>query len=340
VAYLCVNLYGEIGWALVVVVPATVQAAAAVYLNDLFLAGLIAFFLVSLHRSSSKGPVIYLAAASLGLVREAGAFVAVVAAAVLWVRKDRRHSTGIAAAALGSWLLADRVLAPSGTNIHGLPGFVYFMARWVSSALRNIAGFQIWTESLAALWSSGPGRGGCVQPVFRLHLPDFLNLGQVGSLGLCPWEPGQILTFLLVYTTTLGLVPTVLLLYWRRLPSLVRFGPVTVSIASATGMAIFLLAPFNSYGAAIARILLYGAPGLAITSAFLLKPLLPRIRPPRRLILALAHVGLLALSAMYLKTPLTVGAITAALALALAIHGGAARLLAEVVRQENRCAAS
>jgi hypothetical protein len=307
-------------------------------LNDLFLAGLVAVFLMVLHRGG-KGPVIYLTAVILALVREAGAFVALIAAAVLWMRRDRRRLVGVAVGALGAYFVADRVLAPPGVNIHALPGFLYFAARWVSSALRNFAGLQIWTESLATWWSE-PGRGGCGQPMFRLYFPAFLNLGRLGSLGLCPWEPAQILSFLLVYITALGLVPTVLLLYWRRLPSLVRSGPVVVSVASAIGGSLFLLAPFNSYGAAIARILLHGSPGLAITSLFLFRPLLPSIRPFRRLVLALAHLGLLALSGTYLNRPFTGIAITTALAFALTVHGGAARILAEVIGQGNRCAAS
>jgi hypothetical protein len=149
----------------------------------------------------------------------------------------------------------------------------------------------------------------------------------------------QILSFLLVYTTALGLIPTTLLLYWRRLPSLVRFGPVVVAVSSAAGGSVFLLAPFNSYGAAIARILLYGSPGLAITSGFLLRPLLPRIRPPSRFILAFAHVILLLVSAAYLSRPFTGSATAIALVLVLAVHGAAARHLAEVIRQENRCVA-
>lgn len=287
-------------WAAASVFGVTAQAAAAIFLNEIFFLAVIMLFLIALRKKAY--PSAFILSLTLPLVREIGILIVLSGAAVLLMQRRARVAFSLVGACLVSWFAILPLVAPPGTNIHLLPTSVYLSVRTLTSSVRNFLGFQVWTNTLADWWSI-PGRGGCQEPIWSLELPSFLRMGNVHQVGLCPWDPGHIAVFAAVYATALGLLPGFM---WRLrcdLARLARTGEIEVRTCLLFGTVMFLLTPFISYGSSTGRFLIYlgFVGGIAIPAALdsSLGHPNPNLDTLRRV--AAIHLGLLALSLFVLK---------------------------------------
>ncbi len=190
------------------------------------------------------------------LTREIG-LVLVLTASIVLLWKGRR-ALGIVLSLVGilSWWVLLPNLAPSGSNLHNLPDAIFLVGKSFAAFLKNFLGFQIWTNSFAELWTRW-GSGGCREPLVAFDLPGWIRLGKVSSVGLCPWDPGYIATFLAVYLCGWGVVPGMSSAVWRYGGCFLRKASPGIASGVIFGLIMFAITPFVGYGLALGRYSLY-----------------------------------------------------------------------------------
>ncbi|MFW5680024.1 MAG: hypothetical protein ACOC3D_07125 [Pseudomonadota bacterium] len=171
-------------------------------------------------------------------------------------------------------LVAAAVLAPpiiaavkpyDTANIHGLSGLVYLLLKIPVNLVKNVLGFDFWTNTKA--W--------CEAPFWRMDVGFLPMLGNVREVGICAPELDRVVNTLMHYLCVLGVLPA-LVVWWglrSAVPRTLRPAPADLDriVMFWAFVAFFVTAAGygSSRGAALGRLFIYALPWLIV--------LLPRL---------------------------------------------------------------
>ena len=241
------------------VTPLAASMFVDAYLPDLTFAALTAVLLLLL-RSFGARAWTALALLPLFLVRESTLLLTIVWMAVAWRQKLRRVACAVAATGAAAYLLAGRIGAEGAPSLHNVSGPLYLAGKVPFNAMKNVLGFPVWTNDVDAAYES------CSTPWWDSPLPAGVHLGNIDTVGLCPFDATGPLTALTTWLTLFGVAPTVLWVLWRRQRAKAR--PVWVQVALWVGLISFVIGP--ALGAAQVRLIGYGWPAMLIAMPWLL----------------------------------------------------------------------
>lgn len=285
---------GGVGLPVVVVllgVPLFLLLFQDYYLPDLFHGALLVLFLLTLRRWTWPSLLLLFA---LVLTRETTALLSLVL--IIYALRSGQRAlalsvAGVTMAGLGlTWFGAARLgLVPSGLtgavsveagrNAHGIGPILYLLLKLPFNLLRNLFGLRFWANTLDYC-----------SPTVQWELPRWLARGAVHAVGFCGFSilgPLHLASYIL---TSLGLLPSLALLWIRRGRGLsARGSPAWLQCAWLYGLLTFLLTP--AMGAAMDRIIVYGWPAFVLAAPLLAvrDGLIPREHLGR---LAALHLGL------------------------------------------------
>ena len=221
------------------------------YLPDLLHAALLAMLLLLLARGR------HVAAAALlvpmFLTRESTVLAAVVLVVLVW-RQLRPRTALIYAAASAIGLAASKLAAgESPSNIHGLSDTAYLIGKVPWNFSKNVLGRPLWTNTLPE----------CT-PLVVHHLPPWLHLGAITSVGMCSFESSQILLTGTVWLSIFGVAPVVFLFLLRSVPrkGLTAAERTMMLFCMVYGGFSFVVGP--ALGASVSRLVSYGWPAFLV----------------------------------------------------------------------------
>ncbi len=230
-----------------------------IYLSDLFVMTLTAWFFVFLHKERMGWCLLMLFLMQIS--RESTAVVVFAFLSVALVRLQWKLAVCIVGVFACALIVVSFVSRESLGNIHSMGGFVYMVTKVAASALVNLCGLTVWSDTYAlALPHYYPN-----PPLWQMPVPSWLPLGGTKMMGVYTvdvWRPFEVLV---VLTSSFGLLPVVLL---KQVKSHVRVKnikwvaceeiPYSVIVAFMVGVAFCLLSPFS--GRTILRYVGYAWP--------------------------------------------------------------------------------
>ena len=270
-------------------------------LPDILNAGLVALYLVLLVRRSWWAlPVLVLGVLS----RETTLLLALLTGLLAWRQGRRRY--GLATMAVAGVSFVAVCLAASGSNAHGLDRVTYLAGKSALNFLRNAFGCEVWINTLDYC-----------SPAWIRSLPDWLQLGDVRSVGFCGFNPIRPLTLLVSFLGNFGLLP--LLLWYRRgdLRRKVWELPFYLQVALGYGLLMYVLAPVE--GTQIFRLVGYAWPAFWIAVPALI-PLVPASGSDRIRLVGLHLVAAWISPLLRSCCPVSVGWLLVAVGLLLASY--------------------
>jgi hypothetical protein len=235
--------------------PALIDLYRYAFMPDLFHAALVAFFFWLMLRNRRIAmlliiPVMY-------FTREATILLGVIAAVMLWRRKERPTAIAVACMTAISMVISARVVAHGQPNIHNLNPLLYTAGKIPFNFLKNIVGLEAWTNTFdhPAAW--------------KMTLPRWLQFGNIREVGIRRFRLAAPLGMLLYWMVSFGALPLLLLrsLQQRRRRSVSagnKASPAAIRIALVYGLVSFAISPL--LGSTISRFVVYGWPAFWITA--------------------------------------------------------------------------
>jgi len=135
----------------------------------------------------------------------------------------------------------------SGSNIWGLSETLYLLFKIPYATLRNLAGINLVTNVVTFC-----------EPVWKINLPQSLQFGGINTVGICRWEPEQILSTISFSLIEFGIGPTILMAYFKKCRSSLADKDDWLKVAFFYGLIIFLVSYIISIDKA--RVIGYGWP--------------------------------------------------------------------------------
>lgn len=114
----------------------------------------------------------------------------------LFVRRQWLQILGLAIVTISAVLLIQIVKPVDTGNVHGLSGPVYLVLKVAINTLKNVAGIDFWTNTVA--W--------CENPVVTFDVGTIPGLGDIRSVGVCAVDVARIGNTFLHYAFLLGAV--------------------------------------------------------------------------------------------------------------------------------------
>lgn len=293
--------------------PASSQFFGSFYHHDLFFAALLALLFLTLWREKSWIPSFVILVA-LFLTRESTLLLSLCLIAVTWVKSKRKIIIPLAAASLLGLAVTSYVTRSSPANVHQMDNLVYLALKIPFNFFQNVFGVKIWLNTFVKV----------EPPLFTVELPQWLHLGSVSAVGLCPWLPIFPLTTLFLFLTSFGVAPLLLrdsLSKFRR--RIFAEMPPWFLLLVTYGLISFLITPV--LGSSLSRYIGYGWPAFWLAVPALVAKY---YRLPKKAMLRLILLHILVSwipFAIYSMNPGFVPVVLSASACAAAIQGLALR---------------
>jgi hypothetical protein len=213
------------------ITPLTLTTLQAVYITDMLHMGLTALFLLLVrlnHLALAAALIIIMYTA-----RESSMLLGFVSIAVLFWHKKYFSGVLVVVGCLIGMSIVHHATA-GAQNVHKMPEILYLFSKMPANFLRNWLGVLIWTN----------GYSWCNEPVFVVHFPGTLHLGEITEVGLCaPSIAGPLLT-ISSYVTAFGVLPAMLLGTLKANGRSARWKEMWWSIAFLYGALMTVLGPF------------------------------------------------------------------------------------------------
>jgi hypothetical protein len=230
---------------LIMINPLLVYYFRQYYIPDLFYMAILSIYLVLIFydKQLMGSAVLFI----LFMTRETTIFlsITVLVISLLYNRRNQLIFTIVAMAlGLSGFLLLGKI---SGSNIWGLSERLYILFKIPYATLRNLAGINLVTNVVTFC-----------DPVWKINLPQSIQLGGIKTVGICRWDPEQILSTISLSLIAFGIGPTILLAYFKNFRSSLADKDDWLKIAFFYGIFIFLVSYFISIDKA--RVIGYGWP--------------------------------------------------------------------------------
>lgn len=238
------------------------------YLPDLLHAGLVMLAFACLQLADRRSSAWLLAAAAVYLAfvtRESTLLFCGVALGVLLARRRFAPAAMILLASLLGAYTAARFAALGKPNIHDLGALGYSVLKVGYNAFNNLLGVHLWSDTLAA----HHGSGYCL-PIRQWQLPRWEVFGGMRSVGVCGADFGRPVGTAVVWLTSFGVLPTLLVAAAARIYRQGRALPDWLLMALIYGALAFLIAPL--IGVNLSRLIAYAWPLCWLAAPLLVLP--------------------------------------------------------------------
>jgi hypothetical protein len=191
---------------IILINPLLVYYFRQYYVPDLFYMAILSIYLVLIfyNKQLMGSAVLFI----LFMSRETTIFlsITVLVISLIYNRRNQLIFTSIATAlGLSGFMLLGKI---SGSNIWGLSERLYILFKIPYATLHNLAGINLVTNVVMFC-----------EPVWRIDLPQLIQLGGIKTVGICRWEPEQILSTVSLILIEFGIGPTILLAYFKNFRS-------------------------------------------------------------------------------------------------------------------------
>lgn len=268
-AYLLSRFKANLGWLTAIVfLPVWTTLFHAYMLPDIFYSALVIVFCVCLLKNW------YWAAAFMFIplyaARECTALTLICFGIACFRLIDFRILVVSAISALAGLKLQHILAAGTLGNRHGIGEIAYLIGKLPYNISKNFLGIPFWSTTLPVC-----------QPTRTYQLPHLPIFGSIGAIGPCKWDPQYIATTLLLYLSTFGILPVLLMVERRsKTQHLLRKNPL-VRFCALYGFIAFVIGP--ALGASVHRLVAYGWPAFT----FAVPLLWPNLFTRRHLLLAI-----------------------------------------------------
>jgi hypothetical protein len=249
----------------IVILPALFSLFETYFLPDMFHAFLLAvlIYLLVYQRLSGILATLFM----LILTRESSLLVGSWLIFLNSVQKYYRRVLALILVIAVAWACTSSFSSFGQPNIHGLPTLVYTAIKIPFNASKNVFGVILWTNTFSD--SEITNASYQDEPLWKLELPESLQIGSITSLGIYGFDFRFPLITVLLWLTTFGVMPTILLFAWRRRRTSLRQSmDIVLGFALTYGLSNFLLAPF--LGASVQRLMIYGWPAFWVAAPVIL----------------------------------------------------------------------
>jgi hypothetical protein len=237
--------------------PLAIDLLRDVYLPDLFHAGLVGLYLVALSRGRHLTSLAVLVA--LQLARESTVLLAFIVVVIALYRGRWQLAAGTAAASLLGIIIVAGVTSTGPSNIHGLGGIMYLLAKVPADFASNVLGVIPWTDTYAVHF---PGKY-AGQPLWHMTVPSWFPTGAIREVGVYRFDVARPPTTAVHLLTAFGILPTLVWMVMARgRAAIFRQPPLAISVAFGYGVAAYALAPMT--GVSVGRLVGYAWPAFWI----------------------------------------------------------------------------
>ena len=256
----CNALYNEIVQsACLVCVPFFCSYIVEIYLSDLFVMMLTAWFFWFLHKERMGWCLLTLFL--MQIARESTVVVAFAFLFVALIRLRWKLSICIVSVFICALAVVSFVSRESPGNIHSMGGFVYMGTKVIASALANLLGVTVWSDTYAQIlphYYPNP-------PMWQMNVPSWLPLGEMKTVGIYALDVLRPVEVFAIIASSFGILPVLLLRQVRFRLKVKKLKwvfdreiPFSVMVAFFVGCIFFLLAPVS--GRSLSRLVGYAWP--------------------------------------------------------------------------------
>jgi len=240
----------------IVFVPFLFEFHRNFYMSDILSGFLIVLFLLFLKEKKNSLSLFLLFLLFFSRPTDA-TVLGVILVAVSFYKKEIQLARAGSAVFLISYLLSSQIITPLGApNIHNISNFIYRVVEPPYYFVRNILGID-WFVSAHVQYC---------QPKLLLSLPQWIQMGNLKTIGICGFNIFNPLSVILYALTTFGLIPGILFFALRKnVRALFSKSETWLLVAICYGVLLFLLGSLVPN----LRTVSYGWPVFLLSSFFI-----------------------------------------------------------------------